>query len=241
MITLGRLNQVYTDAVIDIKGIPECHVFQVDERICLIGAAVTLTELSRSLHFRLLAETAGRIADHTTRNKITFGGNLCGEIIYKEAVLPLLLADSDVIIAGPDGLKEAGINEIFYRKMQLKPGECVFQIRTASRFLHYPYYSVKKRKLEEIDYPLVTLAALKVNENLRVAVSGVCDFPFRSREMEAALNQEGTSLREKIEIAMQSLPAPVLNDAQGSAEFRKFMFAETLNEAVTYLEEDAGG
>ena len=53
------------------------------------------------------------MADHTARGKITLGGNICAQIFYREAVLPFLLADSEVIIAGPKGMKVAAINQVF--------------------------------------------------------------------------------------------------------------------------------
>ena len=70
------------------------------------------------------------MADHTARGKITLGGNICAQIFYREAVLPFLLADSQVVIVGPDGIRVSPINEIFHKQLQLKKGEFLVQIAT---------------------------------------------------------------------------------------------------------------
>ena len=46
------------------------------------------------------------------------------------AVLPFLLADSQVVIVGPNGIKVTPINDIFQEQLQLKNGEFLVQIAT---------------------------------------------------------------------------------------------------------------
>lgn len=87
IITLGRLNQLFTKAVIDLKGIPECNGLEMKNNQLILGSALTLTKIVETNPFPLLTKSAGRIADHTTRGKITLGGNICGSFIYREAVL----------------------------------------------------------------------------------------------------------------------------------------------------------
>jgi CO/xanthine dehydrogenase FAD-binding subunit len=90
IITLGRVNRIVTGAVIDLKGIPECLALQMENDQLVIGAAVTLTTVQESNLFPLLSKVISEIAEHTARNKITLGGYICGNIYYREAVLPLL-------------------------------------------------------------------------------------------------------------------------------------------------------
>src|SRR3954465_314260 len=80
ILTLGRLNLIQPGAVIDIKVIKETlsHEFHQDHFI--FGASLPLTYIEESNVFPLLTQTSIGIADHTARNKITLGGNLCGEI-----------------------------------------------------------------------------------------------------------------------------------------------------------------
>ncbi|WP_220483287.1 FAD binding domain-containing protein [Paenibacillus thiaminolyticus] len=78
IITMARLNQLYTQAVIDIKDIPECTVLESNAEQILIGAAIPLALLEEWKEFPLLSWVCNRIADHTSRYKITLGGNICG-------------------------------------------------------------------------------------------------------------------------------------------------------------------
>ena len=86
-ITFARTNKKKPDVVIDIKGIPECMRLEVIGDELIIGAAVSLTTIVESNLFPLLGETLQRIADHTSRNKITIGGNLNSHFIYREGIL----------------------------------------------------------------------------------------------------------------------------------------------------------
>jgi CO/xanthine dehydrogenase FAD-binding subunit len=235
IITLSRLNLVFTEAVIDIKGIPECRTLRFDNNYLVLGAALSLTTIEEANVFPLLSKTASEVADRTARNQITLGGNICGQIFYREAVLPLLLTDSDVIIAGKDGLKQLPIQQVFQKQMQLHPGEFLVQIMTEQTYLSLPYRSIKKRKQWEVGYPLVTVAALKTNGQIRVAFSGVCPFPFRSQAVEERLNDWQLPLEARIDEALHHLPRPILDDIEGSAEYRLFVLKHTLFDIITEL------
>lgn len=229
-LTLARLNIIYTEAIIDVSSIPELNVLTVQEKTYLMGAAITLTDVVQSREFPLLAETAGRIADHTSRNSITLGGNLCGQIPYREAVLPLLLTDTKVIIASAGELVEIKLMEIFKERLLLKPGAFVVQMKTPSDMLFVPYFSVKRRKLDKIDYPLLTLAAICIDGELRIAISGLCSFPFRSPMVEAVINDRSLSTKERITKVKDVLPARVVDDWIASADYRIFVLEDTLLE-----------
>jgi len=238
LITLGRINLVFTKAVIDLKRITECRTFAADGDQIIVGSAVTLSEIYDSRAFPLLGDTGAGIADRTSRNKITIGGNVCGRFIYKEAVLPLLLAESKVLIAGADGLKIEPIGERFNRTMRLGKGELLVQAIMDSDYARMPYMTVKKRKVSSVDYPLVTVAALRTASGIRVAFSGVTAFPFRSSTIEDILNRRDLSVEERVGIALANLPAPVLSDIRGSAEYRLLVLKNTLTDIV---EEWGGG
>jgi CO/xanthine dehydrogenase FAD-binding subunit len=235
IITLGRMNRVYTGAVIDLKRIPECRMLTVRERKLIVGSAVTLSELYDSRMFPLLGETGAGIADRTSRNKITFGGNICGKFMYREAVLPLLLTDSEVRIAGPGGVRQVPIAQVFDRTLQLGRGEFLVQTLTDLSYTKLPYVTVKKRQVAAIDYPLVTVAALRANSGIRLAFSGVCAFPFRSAAVEAILNRRELPLKVRIDQAAGQLPAPILHDIKGSAAYRELVLKMVLDDTLRAL------
>lgn len=236
IITMARVHNPDTGAVIDIKGIPECRDLDFADGRLVIGAGVPLTRITEAKLWPLLAKAAGRIADHTTQGKITLGGNICGTIIYHEAVLPLFLTDSEAVVAGPDGQTQAPIGEIFRERCRLRGGDLLVRVLVDKDELHLPYAHVKRTKCEKIDYPLISLAAVRKDDAIRVALSGVCAFPFRSREVERALNERPRSTERRVREALDSLPAPMLDDVYGSAGYREFVLAITLRNTLATLE-----
>jgi CO/xanthine dehydrogenase FAD-binding subunit len=236
IISMARLNQLPTGAVIDIKAIPECGVMQLRQGRLVLGAAVTLTAVYEAGLFPLLGDTVRHIADVTNQNKITVGGNLCGKFIYREALLPFLLADSQVVLAGPNGIRTESIHQRFNGGLRLEGGELLLQITTDGGFLNLPYVTVKKTKLEKIDYPLVRIAALRAPEGVRLAFSGVSSVPFRSLEVERALNETSLPLEARINNAIRLWPVPILTDVLGSAAYRTFVLRNTLLDTMAALE-----
>lgn len=228
LITLGRVNKIKTGAVIDIKGIPECLVLKKEANKVILGAAQTLNKIREVQYFPFLGKAIVEIADHTARNKITLGGNICANIIYRETILPLLLTDSEILIAGPTSLKQLPINKIFDQTIKLQRGELLVQVITDDKEIKLPSLCIKKRRHWDVGYPLVTAAALKKNEYIKFAFSGLGSYPFRSEKMEESLNNKALSEEARIDEAMQHIPAPVLNDVHGSEGYRRFVLKNTL-------------
>jgi xanthine dehydrogenase molybdenum-binding subunit len=235
IITFGRTGRLRTGAVIDLKGIRECGELAVRDARLVLGSAITLSRLHDSRAFPLLGETAAGVGDRTSRNKITLGGNICSRLIYREAVLPLLLADSVVRIAGPLGARQAPIVQAFDRTLQLGRGEFLVRVETEARYASMPYAVVKRRQVAAIDYPVVTVAAMRVGAGIRAACSGVCAFPFRSPAVEEALNERGPSPQERIARAIERLPGPIHEDSRSSAEYRRHVLALALADIMRRL------
>lgn len=242
IITLSRLHQVNPDVVIDVKKVPALHEVTVMGDHLLIASAVTLTQLTNSSliqrEFPLLASTVAEIADRTARNKITFGGNLCGQIFYREAILPLLLCDTRLKIAGPkEGMtREVELWKVFRRSIHLQPGEVLMSTSTPRASRCAPFFHRKRRKAGRVGYPIVTVAAIPVQGKIRVAYSGVCAFPFRSTVMERELNRPGLPPQERVNRAIEWIPKEeVLNDFEASRSYRLAVLADTLLQALEEL------
>ncbi|MCM3566916.1 xanthine dehydrogenase family protein subunit M [Neobacillus mesonae] len=235
LITLGRINLAYADAVIDMKEIAECNMKEFNGDHLVLGSALSLTQIEEANPFPLLTSVASEVADHTARGKITLGGNICAQIFYREAVLPFLLADSQVIIVGPEGIRNVQINEIFQEHLRLKKGELLVQTVTDRRFIGAPFFAKKRRQQWDTGYPLITVAALKIGQEIRLAISGLCPFPFRSEEMEVYINRWGQSLEARIDGALSVLPKSILDDVEGSADYRIFVLRNLLMDALQAL------
>lgn len=233
IITLMRVQAAYTNtgAVIDIKHIPECKFIGFEDDTFIIGASVSLATIEEMTEFPLLSKVSSRIADHTSREKITLGGNICGKIPYKEAILPLLITDCEFVIASQLGIETVSIHQVFdpcIGQIVLEPGSMIVQIKVERQYLTMPFISKKILSIGRIGYPLLTVSAIKVEEKLRFAITGLCKFPFRSSCFEAAINEEVT-------IAMSKIPAPIVEDASGSAAYRAFVLQNVLEETMDEL------
>lgn len=235
---LGRMNVIHTNAVIDIKDIPECRTLQFERHHLALGSALTLTEITENGGFPLLSKAAREVADHTARNKITLGGNICGQIFYREAVSPFLLTDSKVVTVGDKGKKRYLIHDVFDQRLKLSKGEILISLLIEERYLHQPFASIKVRRRWDTGYPLATISALEIDGRVRCAFSGVCSYPFRSAEVESALNDEALPVGQRVEEAINRLPGPVLDDAQGSAEYRTFVIKHTLFDILGMLKKE---
>lgn len=236
IITMARAGSRQPDAVVDIKAINECNRLELKDDLLILGSAVTLSKISEAHLFPLLGTTVGRIADHTNQCRITLGGNICGTIIYKEASLPLLLTDSQVLLAGTEGTRLLPLSEILGPSLKLKTGEFILQFIVQQKYLNQPYIHVKKTKNEKIDYPLITLAAIKVENHIRMAFSGLYAYPFRSLIIESTLNATSGTYQEKITRILEQLPATPLDNIAGSEAYRLFVLQNTIMKALQRLE-----
>jgi CO/xanthine dehydrogenase FAD-binding subunit len=234
-ITFSRINKLNADAVIDIKGIPECHVLEFHADHLVIGAAVSINKITESNLFPLLGKTVKQIADHTSRNKISIGGNLNSRLIYREAILPLLLTDAKVKIVGREGEITIPLEEVYDKELKLAVDQFLVQILIKKEYITDTFFHLKRTRLSKVGYPIVSIAALVKDKKIRAAFSGVCEYPFRSTELEASLNNTSIDIEERIEQAIKRLPSPILEDIQASREYREFVLKNALQDTLHAL------
>ncbi len=122
-----------------------------------IGATTTLTALGRDERLAFLRPVVESIASPLIRNLATVGGNLFAPQPYGDLAVALLALEAEVVIAGPDGERRAGVGEVF--SAGVGPGEIVTQVSFA-----FPepgtffYTKAMRRKLNSAS--IVTVAAV---------------------------------------------------------------------------------
>lgn len=237
IISMARLGSLSTGAVIDLKGIPECHVLEFQSGELLLGSMLTLSDITESKVFPLMSKSAGRIADHTMQCKITLGGNIASTIIYRETVLPLLLTDCRVTVATIDGLRDYQVSQIFNERLRLNKGEFILKISVNRDWLSVPYIHVKKTKNEKIDYPLLSVACVKKDGVMLAAFSGLYHYPFRNTHIESILNDSQISFMTRAEKIAEEVSCLILNDLTASAEYRKFVLKNTIMNILNTLKD----
>lgn len=235
IVTYARKDKMNFDAVIDIKNIPECTVLKENNDEITIGASISLNKVVEKNYFPLLSESSKVIADHTTRNQITVGGNITGRLPFKEALLPLLVAEAQVKTYGKEGFKTSPINEIFDKRMKLAKEEILIQIIIDKEKTKLPYYQKRKVKQSDTDYPIMHMAALNDNGNIKFALSSLCAFPFRNKEIENVLNDDSLTREEKIDQTIENFPVPINSNLRGGKEYKEMIFRNSLNDCLDQL------
>lgn len=232
IISRSRINEIDPQAIIDLKNIPDCNILKKDKDNTIIGSMVSLSDIVDNPLFPLLSHVARSIAFRTARNKITIGGNISGHTFYREALLPFLLSDSIVVIAGQNGVRNVEIHQITNNGTKIKDGEFIVQIITKSEFAQHPFYNHKTTKQSQVNYPIVSIASMKVDDQIRIAFSGVCSFPFRLKEIEGIINHPSLSSEKKIQMILEKLPHSIINDLEGSMEYREFVLKQELYKLI---------
>lgn len=235
-ISMARMSNVYSEGVIDIKDIKECNTHNIQDDKLVIGSAITLGDITKSDLFPLLTKTVGRIADHSIQGKITLGGNLAGTIIYKESMLPLLITDSEIVTEGINGRTNRPIMKLLNNGNTLSKGELILNVIVDKHFLDCPFIHVKRTKYEKIDYPLISMSALKYKDRIRIAFSGLCEYPFRSLEIEEYLNHKSISAKKRIDKIIDEVSSEIITDISGSKQYRKFILTTMLDELLEKFE-----
>ena len=236
IITMGRVNSLKFDAVIDLKNIPELSGLNREGNRLVLGAAETLTSIARWNAFPLLSRCCARVADHTAQCKITLGGNIAGTIIYHEAVLPLLLAGATAELYGPEGARAADISALFSPGLNLLPGEFFVRLSLDAGNAGLPFVHAKHVDSEKIGYPLFTLAAILKKDIIMAAVSGLFPYPALLIFPAANTEQDPALLEKQLN---DQLPGQPLSDVLGSGEYRLFRLKQALGDMISRLKEDA--
>src|SRR5690625_2820381 len=167
IVTQARKETLSIGAVIDIKHIPECLEHKEDDNELIFGGALTLTDIIEKNLFPLLSKVSRPIADHTVRNQLTLGGNICGRLPYREALLPLLVVDTQVVLAGPEGMRTLPINEVYDNRFLLKKGEFVVQVRVPKKATTFLHFNSRRAKHSKVDYPLSHIVAVKNKDKIK--------------------------------------------------------------------------
>jgi len=235
--TFSRQGKIRPGALIDLKKIPECNLLDTRGEELVLGAALPLNRVIEAGVFPLLSQTAACIADYTTRNRLSLGGNIAGRLPYREAVLPFLACDARFVFAGPNGTRTVDCEEAFAEHLRAQAGEFLLQILVENRYLTSPFFHRRRERGGRIDYPLVTLVLLRTGREIRCAVSGLCSAPRRIGEIEALLSDRTRPAGERAAAAIDAFPVAIRSDFRASADYRRHLFGLALDEGLHALEE----
>ncbi len=242
--TTARRSAAYPlTSLIDVKSLPETLILETQADRIALGAALPLSTLEDWPGFPLLSATIKGIADRTVRNRLSLGGNITGMLPYREAVLPLLLADATgvSIAPGPGGAapvcKVWRLRDRFDKRLVLDPGELVLNFSLPAGFAALPWAHRRKTRTGPVDYPLVTLCLVRDGSAFRLAVSGAQPYPVRSDAADAALPAGSISadtIPSRTAAVLDALGMP-RSDQRASAAYRAELLRLALGSALEEL------
>jgi CO/xanthine dehydrogenase FAD-binding subunit len=252
--TMARRSASYpVRALIDIKRLAEARVLSATEDRLTLGAALPLSSIADDGAFPLLTATIRGIAERTTRNRLSLGGNIAGMLPYREAALPLLLADALCLslTPGPGSepplRREWRLRERFDKRLLLEPGELLLSFSLPLGFTRLPWSHRRKTRTGPVDYPLATLCLARQGEAFLLGVSGAHPYPIFSAEANESLSfaagggspgirgaKPGADPSSRVRTALDALGAPK-GDQRASAEYRAALLDTMLASALEEL------
>ncbi len=236
LITFADQTSITFDAVVGISNIPELHVFDIKGSKLYIGAANTLSYIGDDRSdYPLLSDTCINVADQTTRNRITIGGNLCSQLIYRNGILPFMLNNATVVVGNTDGIQVLPFNKVYDNGLRIRKGDLVIQFIVDVNELSKSFYTKKIRKIGSFGYPALALAVVNDNGYLKAAFSGITQNAFHSPLVDQALNNKNLSINQRVNQTIKAIPYPIIPTLQGSPEYKIFLLRNQLTVAIKKL------
>ncbi|KUL63437.1 xanthine dehydrogenase small subunit [Streptomyces sp. NRRL S-1521] len=225
------------DCVIAVDRLPELRELRVESDHVAIGAALTLTEIERSLDGRvpLLAELFPQFASRLIRNSATLGGNLGTGSPIGDSPPALLALDASVVLADADGEREVPLADYFtgYRQSVRRPDELIRAVRVPLPLSPVvAFHKIAKRRFDDISSVAVAFA-LDIEDGIvrkaRIGLGGVAATPIRALAVEAALEgQPWESATVEAAARILETQGTPMNDHRASAGYRSAMLGQSL-------------
>jgi len=219
--------------LVDVKAIPEMRSIAADTGGYRIGAAVTCMELIENEAFAQawpgIVDGVKYIGSIQVKGRATMGGNLCNASPAADSVPALIAAGALVCIAGPQGKREAPVEDFVTGpgKTSLASGELVVSFLLPRREPHSGDAYLRFTPRTEMDIAVVgaavnlTLDDKGVCSRARVSLGAVAARALLVPEAAAALigtKVDATAL-ERLAAAASAACRPI-DDKRGTKEFR---------------------
>lgn len=219
--------------LIDIKGIPELREITEVAGGFRIGAAVSGAELKEHPKLKSIwpgvVEAANLIGSTQIQGRASMGGNLCNGSPAADSIPALIAASAKVSIVGPNGRREAPVEDIMVgpRKLSLGKGEIVASFllppkpaRTGEAYLRFIPRT-------EMDIAVVgcgiclTVDAGGTCTAARVSLGAVAPRPLLVAPAAAALvgTKVDDAALQKLDAAARAACQPI-DDKRGTKEYR---------------------
>ena len=244
LMILLRRNMIDARFIVDIKSIPETTEFEFVEGAGLtIGASVVVNLVADSqivkAKYPALHEAAGSLASFQLRNRATVVGNVCNASPGADLPPALLVYDTVVNIAGPDGTSQVKLHEFFtgVKRTVLKKGELVVSVFLPDPGMEDKSTYIRQTRLKGHDLATVGVASrIKADDKVAMAICAVAPTPLRLFELENKFNERGLS-EETVLWAAEEIKQHIrpITDVRSSAVYRLQMASVLMKRSLLNL------
>lgn len=240
----GRLS---AKKLISLWGIPDLRFIQTTTESIVIGAGTTFLDLRAdntiATEFPLLAKAASWIGSIANQSRATLGGNLVNGSPAADSSPALLVYDAELEFISARGKRRIAYAEFHtgYKRNALAADELLFAVHLPRRFARHQQYLRKVGTRRAMAISKVALAATALLQDgivheIRLAAASLAPFPARLRQAESALLGHALT-PDTTRAARQALLAEAqpIDDIRSTAEYRKSVAANLLDEFLTQL------
>ena len=239
-----RAGMIQPKLLLDITQVESLHGIRVEGSNLEIGAATLESDIIHSSlvseHVPLLGSVLRQLGSVQIRNRGTLGGNIVNASPAADSAIPLLLYDSEIQIAGPEGERWIRLEDFVTGPGQttLESGQFVRAFRLPIPDVGFSPFFHKVGKRNALTIAIASLGTLVrldggVIQELRVAAGSVAPTPLRLREIEEQLTGrvlDHPLIAEARELAVNSI-SPI-SDVRASADYRKNVIGDLLVRAL---------
>ena len=227
-------------ALISVEALDELHELTFGDAELVLGAAVPLARIERSLHEQgapaLLVQLLPLFSSRLIRNRATLGGNLATASPIGDSAPALLALGAELELVSQGGTRRVPLCEFFlaYRRTALAPGELIRAVRVPGPLPAFQrFYKVSKRVLDDISTVAaafaLTLGADGRVTRFGVGLGGVAATPLSAPSLERiALGQVWNEATLALLLAEAAQLGTPQSDLRGSAEYRRALLGKLL-------------
>jgi CO/xanthine dehydrogenase FAD-binding subunit len=247
----GRIR--FKPTLLNISRLAELRGISESNGQVRIGALATVTELLESdlvrAKLRVLWEACDHFASDQIRNAATVGGNICNASPAGDMLVPLLVLEARVVLAGkPNGPLET--RKIALAAFLTGPGKTMRAAHELVTGVEVPappagfvsaYFKSGTRPALDISAVAIGLGAVREKKSLRkvrLAFGAVAPTPVRAPKTEALLEDKplDDALIETAAAAVQAEIHPI-SDVRASDWYRRELAANMLKRMLVHVRE----
>ena len=214
--------------LVDVNRVPGLDALEVRDGVLHAGALVRHAALVAQTLHPLAAAASGHIGHAAIRTRGTLAGSLAHADPAAELPVVLRACDGAVLVAGPSGTRRVGADALFVGALQTDLAET--EMITAVELPRPDAWGFAEFARRHGDFAVVSVAAARFGDRLRVVVGGVAGIPH----LVEADAPTGTSSIARVADALADDVDPA-SDLHGNARYRRALTRELTRRALTDL------